>query len=79
MSKADINNEVRSLKMMFHGLCAHPQERLATSRVGFIFMMYHASTWWYEIADLLRKLILTGLVTFVEKGSSTQVRVVRLI
>ena len=50
------------------------QEQLAVSRIGFIFMMYHASTWWYEIADLLRKLVLTGLVTFIAKGSSTQAR-----
>ena len=49
------------------------QEKLAASRVGFIFTMYQANIWWYEIADLLRKLLLTGLITFVEKGSSTQV------
>eukprot|EP00959_Pyramimonas_sp_CCMP1952_P079164 1654735-Pyramimonas_sp.AAC.1 len=48
-------------------------ERTATSDIGFIFVMYHANTWWYEIADLVRKLILTSLITFVEKGSSVQV------
>uniref|UniRef100_A0A7S0MRJ9 TRP C-terminal domain-containing protein n=1 Tax=Pyramimonas obovata TaxID=1411642 RepID=A0A7S0MRJ9_9CHLO len=35
--------------------------------------MYHTRTWWYEIADLVRKLVLTGLITFIQKGSSTQV------
>ena len=29
-------------------------ERLAYDRCGFIFAMYHADTWWCEIADLVR-------------------------
>ena len=45
----------------------------AISRVGFIFQMYHTRTWWYEILDLGRKLMLTGLIAFIENGSATQV------
>eukprot|EP00976_Prorocentrum_cordatum_P100013 1192065-Prorocentrum_minimum.AAC.4 len=56
-------------------LTAHQAlEREACSRIGFIFTMYHTETWWYEVADLLlRKLVLTGLIEFVDEGSTAQV------
>jgi hypothetical protein len=34
------------------------EERLAYERCGFIFAMYHADTWYCEVADLGRKLVL---------------------
>jgi hypothetical protein len=34
------------------------EERLAYERCGFIFAMYHADTWWCEVFDLGRKLVL---------------------
>ena len=32
-------------------------ERVACERCGFIFKMYHADSWWCEIADMGRKLV----------------------
>eukprot|EP00976_Prorocentrum_cordatum_P101071 1192475-Prorocentrum_minimum.AAC.2 len=52
---------------------AQQAEQLAISCVGFIFVMYRSNTWWYELVDLVRKLILTGIISTVEKGTSTQV------
>jgi hypothetical protein len=36
---------------------------------------YHADSWCYEIADLLRKLVLTGVMVFVARDSSVQIAV----
>jgi hypothetical protein len=54
-------------------------ERLAYERCGFIFAMYHADTWFAEIVDLARKLVLTGIMVFVERDSSIQVAIGCLI
>ena len=50
-------------------------ERVACERCGFIFKMYHADSWWCEIADMMRKLVLTGVMVFVARDSSVQIAV----
>jgi len=50
-------------------------ERVACERCGFIFAMYHANAWYYEIFDLARKLVMTGLLVFVERGNHAQVAI----
>lgn len=49
------------------------KEQHACAEIGFLFKMYHTETWWYEILDLIRKLVLTGGISFLEKGSATQI------
>jgi len=48
-------------------------ERDTSLRLGTLFMPFHTKCWWYEIADLGRKLVLNGLVIFFRQGSSSQV------
>ena len=36
---------------------------------------YHADSWYYEIGDLARKLVLTGVMVFVARDSSVQIAV----
>ena len=50
-------------------------ERVACERCGFIFKMYHADSWWCEIGDMMRKLVLTGVMVFVARDSSVQIAV----
>ncbi|KAK3246008.1 hypothetical protein CYMTET_44443, partial [Cymbomonas tetramitiformis] len=50
-------------------------EKLAVDRLGFIFSTYHIRAWWYELADLLRKLALVGAVNFVPTAGGTQLLV----
>jgi len=50
-------------------------EKLAHARMGVLYTAYHTQTWWFELVDLLRKLLLTGLIVFVGTGSAAQVAV----
>jgi hypothetical protein len=36
---------------------------------------YHTESWYYEIGDLFRKLVLTGVMVFVARDSSVQIAV----
>mmetsp|Transcript_14088 Transcript_14088/g.48537 ORF Transcript_14088/g.48537 Transcript_14088/m.48537 type:complete len:360 (+) Transcript_14088:1544-2623(+) len=52
-----------------------PWQRMETHAVrdlGFIFSGYHCRCWYYELVEMLRKLVLTGLIMFVP-GSTAQV------
>jgi len=48
-------------------------ERDVLDHSGTIFMAFHIDCWWYEIADLGRKLVLNGFIIFVGQDSSAQV------
>jgi hypothetical protein len=48
-------------------------ERLAENRVGFLFEAYHVQTWYWEVVELLRKFLLTGVMSMVSPGSAAQV------
>eukprot|EP00854_Cymbomonas_tetramitiformis_P002263 gene2263-2981_t len=54
-------------------------EAQAIMRAGFIIKSYHVDAWWYEIADLLRKLALSSIITFLGAGSATQVLAMALL
>ncbi|KAK3265019.1 hypothetical protein CYMTET_26271 [Cymbomonas tetramitiformis] len=54
-------------------------EANAQLRVGFIFRHYHVQAWWFEIYDLLRKLVLAGGIAFYGEGSSSQLLVAAAI
>ena len=49
-------------------------ERDACAHLGLLVSSFHAKTWWYEVLDLTRKLLLNGLLLFVGRGSAGQVR-----
>jgi hypothetical protein len=46
--------------------------QLAT-RYGFCTDDYRPECWWYEPVDMMRKLSLSGLLQFAERGTATQV------
>lgn len=41
-------------------------------RVSLLVNSYTEACWWYESADLARKLLLTGVVLYIEPGDMTQ-------
>ncbi|KAK3239410.1 hypothetical protein CYMTET_50665 [Cymbomonas tetramitiformis] len=54
-------------------------EAQAIMRAGFIFSAYHAEAWWYDIADLLRKLCLACAIVYLGESSITQILVAMAI
>jgi len=49
------------------------QERHAINRVGFLIYSYRCKYWWYEIADMLRKLLMITVTVFGFDGTVSQV------
>ncbi len=45
------------------------RERLAIDRMGFLLNAYQVSCWYWEMVELLRKLLLTGILVVVYQGS----------
>lgn len=54
-------------------------EGRAVAQGGFIFASYHCSAWFFELVDLARKLVLTGLLVFVDPGGISQLVVGLLV
>jgi hypothetical protein len=46
-----------------------------TQRYAFCLNDYRPEAWWFEPADMLRKLALSGLLQFVQRGTAAQVLV----
>ena len=40
------------------------EEQQAISRLGFIFLTYQAPAWWFEVAVMMQKLLMTSGVIF---------------
>jgi hypothetical protein len=40
------------------GAFDNEEERMAVERLGFLFLAYRPSMWWFEIAEMLRKLMM---------------------
>ena len=34
------------------------EEKMAVERLGFLFLAYRPSVWWFEIVEMLRKLMM---------------------
>ena len=51
---------------------------VATTRAkyGFLYEAYGPSAWWWEVEELVRKLLLSAVVVLIEPGSPLQVRAV---
>ena len=43
------------------------------ARLGFIYHSYDENFWWYEVMELIRKLIFNGVMVFIAKGSIEQI------
>jgi hypothetical protein len=41
------------------------EEKLAMRRAGFLFAMYRADVWWFEILEMIRKLIINGVLVYI--------------
>eukprot|EP00793_Prasinoderma_coloniale_P002951 PRCOL_00006417-RA len=54
-------------------------EALAIRHCGQLFASYHTECWYWELVELLRKLVLTGALVFVDAGGSGQVAVGLLV
>ena len=49
------------------------EETLAIQRMGFLIKNYDARLWYFEIIDMMRKLMMTSVVVFIYPGSSAQI------
>ena len=45
------------------------REKVAVDRMGFLLNAYQVSCWYWEMVELLRKLILTGILVVVYQGT----------
>ena len=43
------------------------------STYGFLYEVYGPSAWWWEVEELIRKLLLSAVVVLIEPGSPLQV------
>jgi hypothetical protein len=41
---------------------------------GFLYLEYGPTAWWWEVEELVRKLLLSSLVVLIDAGSPLQVR-----
>ena len=55
------------------GVAAARQAKKYLARYGLLYAKYEIRCWWWEMVELLRKLLLTGVVVFVVPGSVTQI------
>jgi hypothetical protein len=58
---------------------AGPSAESTRERYGFLYVAYGQTAWWWEVEELLRKLILTSIVLLFEAGSALQVTVAVLV
>ena len=59
-------------------LFGSPDDALVAStraRFGFLYEAYGPTAWWWEVEELVRKLLLSAVVVLIESGSPLQVRV----
>ena len=45
------------------------REQIAIDRLGFLLNAYQVSCWYWEMVELVRKLILTGILVVVYQGT----------
>ena len=63
-----------SFLLVRHYKRADPRKRAAIGRrISLLLISYVESCWWFESVDLLRKLLLTGVVLNVSPGTPTQI------
>lgn len=52
---------------------ATEEERDAIDRVGFLFDSYKVEAWWFELAEMARKFVMSALVVYFYQGTPQQV------
>ncbi len=59
--------------------CIHQVQTVCTSMLttqatlGFLYLEYGPTAWWWEVEELVRKLLLSSLVVLIDAGSPLQV------
>ncbi len=48
-----------------------PNEALACLRVGALFLSYECPYWWFEVVEMLRKLLLISILSVVSEGADS--------
>lgn len=49
------------------------------ARYGFLYEVYGQSAWWWEVEELLRRLVLTAIVVLMEASSPVQVTIAVMV
>merc|ERR1712139_594874 len=49
------------------------RDHINYNRIGFIYYAYHEDAWFYEIVELMRKLILNGFAVLISPGTTSQI------
>ena len=59
-----------------HKLFGDPKDPFVASTketYGFLYLMYGPSAWWWEVEELVRKVLLSAVVVLISPGSPLQV------
>ena len=56
------------------GSASDPFVATTKSKYGFLYEVYGPDAWWWEVEELVRKLLLSAVVVLIEPGSPLQVR-----
>ena len=56
------------------GNTSDPFVATTKSKYGFLYEAYGPDAWWWEVEELVRKLLLSAVVVLIEPGSPLQVR-----
>jgi hypothetical protein len=57
---------------LYVGDKGHEPDEEVEAELGFLYAGYEREYWWWECVELLRKLALTSLITFINPGTSSQ-------
>jgi len=68
-----------SYKDLIHDDSKGDDQEAAMGKAGFICQAYHHHAWYWEIALILQKLLLTGVVIFFKPGTTIQLALAFLI
>ena len=67
-------NDREKREVALHYLKIHNMHHHKTvERMGFIYHAYRTKTWWFEIVELCRKMIMNGLISIILPDSPTQI------
>ena len=63
----------RRRRKLFGSAAADPVVAATQATYGFLYLGYGPSAWWWEVEELVRKLLLSAVVVLFESGSPLQV------
>ena len=59
---------------LFGDAAVNPHVAATRAKYGFLYEVYGPTAWWWEVEELVRKLLLSAVVVLIEPGSPLQVR-----